>query len=98
MICNQHIFKKGFEIMINCPCCSGLLLPHIRGDSEIHWFCRHCWQDMPVFLFITPGSFSEMIVKRLSRSFPNKEQANTGDYISQRQTINGWVELQDVPA
>jgi predicted amidophosphoribosyltransferase len=31
-----------------CPCCSGLLLAHIR-PSGLAWFCPHCWQDMPVF-------------------------------------------------
>lgn len=31
-----------------CPCCSYVLSRHIRG-GEIHWFCRHCWQDMPLF-------------------------------------------------
>lgn len=30
-----------------CPCCADLLLPHIRSH-EIYWFCRTCWQDMPV--------------------------------------------------
>lgn len=30
-----------------CLCCSGVLLQHIRGH-ETYWFCRHCWQEMPV--------------------------------------------------
>ncbi|WP_460208058.1 hypothetical protein [Scytonema sp. NUACC21] len=30
-----------------CPCCSHQLLRHIRSN-EIYWFCRSCWQDMPV--------------------------------------------------
>jgi hypothetical protein len=37
-----------------CPCCSDRLLRHIRttpqsGHSGIYWFCRQCWQEMPVF-------------------------------------------------
>ncbi len=84
--------------MISCPCCSGLLLPHIRSDAQIHWFCRHCWQDMPVFSFKTPIFFTGTIVERFSSKFPNKKPANNPDYISQGQTINKWVELQDVPA
>ncbi|MBD2346464.1 hypothetical protein [Anabaena subtropica] len=84
--------------MTSCPCCSRVLLPHIRGDSQIHWFCRHCWQDMPVFSLTNSVSFTEIITERLSRSFQNKEQVNTADYISQRQTINEWVELQDITA
>ncbi len=30
-----------------CPCCSHILLRHIRG-SHIYWFCRNCWETMPV--------------------------------------------------
>jgi ribosomal protein L37AE/L43A len=38
----------GFETtMPLCPCCSDLLLHHIRG-AENYWFCRSCWQEMPV--------------------------------------------------
>ncbi|MGH1394976.1 MAG: hypothetical protein ACRAVC_13245 [Trichormus sp.] len=64
--------------MISCPCCSGLLLPHIRG-SEIHWFCRHCWQDMPVFYRETPSSFVELLVSKLSYHFESQEFAQTVD-------------------
>jgi len=84
--------------MISCPCCSGLLLPHIRSDAQIHWFCRHCWQDMPVFSIKTPVYFTGLIVERFPHHIHNKPQVNTADFISQRQTINGWVEFQDVPA
>ncbi|WP_066381713.1 MULTISPECIES: hypothetical protein [unclassified Anabaena] len=75
--------------MISCPCCSGLLLPHIRG-SEVHWFCRHCWQDMPVYSMETPGSLVEIIVAKLSRGFEPREPAATVEYIESH-------ELQDVP-
>ncbi len=74
--------------MISCPCCSGLLLPHIR-HSEVHWFCRHCWQDMPVFSMQTPGSFVEMMIKKLSHGFEQPEPAQTVEYIESKQ-------LQDV--
>ncbi len=33
--------------MHTCPCCSSRLLRHIN-DREVYWFCRHCWQAMPV--------------------------------------------------
>lgn len=33
--------------MNNCPCCSGTLLRHIR-DRNVYWFCRNCWQVMPI--------------------------------------------------
>ncbi|CAD5972870.1 hypothetical protein PCC9214_03940 [Planktothrix tepida] len=31
-----------------CPCCSNTLLRHIRA-REIHWFCRHCYLEMPYY-------------------------------------------------
>jgi len=30
-----------------CPCCSHVLLRHIHGH-EVYWFCRNCWQSMPI--------------------------------------------------
>jgi hypothetical protein len=38
----------GVLAMNNCTCCSNVLLRHIRGN-EVYWFCRNCWQTMPVF-------------------------------------------------
>jgi hypothetical protein len=31
----------------SCPCCSYRLLMHVR-HSGVYWFCRHCWQEMPI--------------------------------------------------
>ncbi|GAB4523499.1 MAG: hypothetical protein Tsb0014_01100 [Pleurocapsa sp.] len=30
-----------------CPCCSNKLLHHV-GHHRDYWFCRSCWQEMPV--------------------------------------------------
>ena len=30
-----------------CPCCSDKLIHHI-GHHRDYWFCRACWQEMPV--------------------------------------------------
>ncbi|EKQ69746.1 hypothetical protein OsccyDRAFT_2391 [Leptolyngbyaceae cyanobacterium JSC-12] len=32
--------------MHRCPCCSEVLLRHVRHGS-VYWFCTHCWQEMP---------------------------------------------------
>lgn len=32
--------------MSTCPCCTGVLLRHIR-HGRVYWFCSHCWQEMP---------------------------------------------------
>jgi hypothetical protein len=34
-----------------CPCCSDVLLRHI-SKNEVSWFCRSCWQTMPMFVSI----------------------------------------------
>lgn len=49
-----------------CPCCSDLLLQHIRR-SEIYWFCRTCWQEMPVIKSHLSSSLSETILGTLPR-------------------------------
>lgn len=33
--------------MNNCPCCSTRLLRQIRS-REVYFFCRQCWQEMPI--------------------------------------------------
>jgi len=30
-----------------CPCCSDKLIHHINQHRN-YWFCRRCWQEMPI--------------------------------------------------
>ena len=30
-----------------CPCCSDKLIHHLSHHRD-YWFCRGCWQEMPV--------------------------------------------------
>ncbi len=30
-----------------CPCCSNKLIHHISNHRD-YWFCRRCWQEMPL--------------------------------------------------
>ena len=32
--------------MNNCPCCSAVMLRHIR-HKKIYWYCSYCHQEMP---------------------------------------------------
>lgn len=34
--------------MNQCPCCSNSMLRHFR-NHQTYWFCRSCWQEMPLF-------------------------------------------------
>jgi hypothetical protein len=48
--------------MNSCPCCSDVLLRHIRGH-EVYWFCRNCWQSMPV-LSVNRSNFASRVTNR----------------------------------
>ncbi|WP_460202974.1 hypothetical protein [Scytonema sp. NUACC21] len=41
----------------NCPCCSHRLLQHIR-NNRVYWFCRSCWQEMPLLNLESHNSLS----------------------------------------
>lgn len=41
--------------MTSCPCCTNQLLRHVR-QSQVYWFCRQCWQEMPVSPLNSYGS------------------------------------------
>ena len=62
--------------MNNCPCCSGLLLRHIRG-SQVYYFCRNCWQTMPS-LDSENYNLSPDLVCSLSRKRLRAELGNAG--------------------
>ncbi|GAA6618942.1 hypothetical protein [Scytonema sp. NUACC26] len=31
----------------SCPCCGDCLLRHVR-HGEVYWFCKTCWQEIPL--------------------------------------------------
>ena len=49
--------------MTDCPCCSNSMVRHIQHQN-VHWFCRSCWQTMPVYNLKGNGSLvSASLVK-----------------------------------
>ncbi|MDH6060172.1 hypothetical protein NWP17_06935 [Chrysosporum bergii ANA360D] len=81
--------------MINyCPCCSGLLLPHIRV-SGFAWFCRRCWQDMPVYNRLTSGLPEQVMTEKTADKIHNRD--NQIFFTSKGKTITGWIGVQDLP-
>lgn len=48
----------------NCPCCGGSLLRHVR-QSEVYWFCKTCWQEVPSLNLIQMSN----IESRISTAF-----------------------------
>lgn len=52
-------FKLAVQVK-NCPCCSHRLLQHIR-NNRVYWFCRSCWQEMPLLNLKIHDSFSASV-------------------------------------
>jgi hypothetical protein len=44
----KYPLVKKEVFMTHCPCCSNQMLRHVR-QHQIYWFCRQCWQTMPVY-------------------------------------------------
>jgi hypothetical protein len=61
--------------MKTCPCCSSRLLRHI-SDHEVYWFCRHCWQAMPVMSEKKMSLSPEFKIGELSSLLQTAEQLN----------------------
>ncbi|OUL22956.1 hypothetical protein [Nostoc sp. 106C] len=81
--------------MSYCPCCSNILLQHLRG-SEVYWFCRHCWQEMPVWE-VNSTSLSE-VLEDSPRILQHQKKASTNVSASKRKSRNGWIGVHDIPA
>jgi hypothetical protein len=78
---DKYTFDKKEVFMTSCPCCTNQMLRHVR-QSQVYWFCRQCWQEMPVYPLNSYGSslsinlvrdlsikkqlFSEAVVLRLN--------------------------------
>ncbi len=78
-----------------CPCCSNLLLLHING-SDLYWFCRHCWQKMPVFLGHQSCLLSEHVVEELPTIVDRHHESEGLVCTNKRETINGWIGLDRI--
>ncbi|MEH2213674.1 hypothetical protein [Nostoc sp.] len=78
-----------------CPCCSSLLLEHIRG-AETYWFCRHCWQEMPIYDWNESSSLSDVVMGKLSRKTLKEKRSSTTVYVSQWQSITEWIGLEEL--
>jgi DNA-directed RNA polymerase subunit M/transcription elongation factor TFIIS len=84
--------------MSYCPCCSNTLLQHIRG-SEVYWFCRHCWQEMPVWEENSNSLSKEIVeVEDVPNILRHQKKATTNAFNSKRVSRNGWIGMNNIPA
>jgi hypothetical protein len=58
--------------MPQCPCCSDSLLHHIRG-TESYWFCRSCWQEMPILTQRHTANIPKPILAKLAKKIAPPE-------------------------
>ncbi|MEG4810336.1 hypothetical protein QUA79_23020 [Microcoleus sp. F8-D1] len=52
---DKYTFGKKEVFMTSCPCCTNPMLRHLR-HSRVYWFCRQCWQEIPVYSLNSYGS------------------------------------------
>ncbi|MDZ8086002.1 MAG: hypothetical protein RMY16_10625 [Nostoc sp. DedQUE12b] len=79
-----------------CPCCSSVLLEHIRG-AETYWFCRHCWQEMAIYKWNESSSFADAVLGKLPSKLQKEKRRSTIVYASQWQSITEWIGLEELP-
>ena len=59
-----------------CPCCTDILLRHTNGNG-IYWFCRTCWQAMPVSEYNKADSLTEISSNNLSQIINKLKKATS---------------------
>jgi hypothetical protein len=86
-------FKK---MMNTCPCCSNILLRQIHSN-QVYWFCRHCWQEMPVFTCLKSNFSEQLLITELPRKLQKAKKVNTNISVNSREMIYGWIGTQKLP-
>lgn len=59
-----------------CPCCTDILLRHTNTNG-VYWFCRTCWQSMPVSEYKKSDLLTEMSFRNLSQVINKLEKATS---------------------
>lgn len=57
--------------MATCPYCSTKLLRHVR-DTQVYWFCRHCWWELPLIDAITDRPYPRTQTPYLGKRQPHR--------------------------
>lgn len=59
-----------------CPCCTDILLRHTKGNG-VYWFCRTCWQVMPVSEYKKSDLLTDLSLANLSQVINKLEKASS---------------------
>ncbi|WP_217360012.1 hypothetical protein [Anabaena sp. UHCC 0253] len=79
--------------MPHCPCCSDSLLHHIRG-AESYWFCRSCWQEMPVLALRHTAEIPKPILAKLVKKVFTSEHSLSSYHFSQQNSLQSILEAK----
>ena len=80
-------------MMNTCPCCSNILLRHIHSN-QAYWFCRNCWQEMPVFTCLKSNFSEELFISESPRKVQKAKKVNTKISVNSPEIIHGWIGTQ----
>jgi ribosomal protein L37AE/L43A len=81
--------------MYYCPCCTDSLLKHIRGQ-ETYWFCRSCWQEMPILSQSHSSVIPQPILEKLSKKIARPQTSLRDIYVSKRRSLASNTVLHSV--
>ena len=70
-----------------CPCCTDILLRHTNGNG-VYWFCRTCWQAMPVSEYNKSDLLTKMSLRHLSQVIERMEEVNSLTVCQNRNTAS----------
>ncbi|MFH7026198.1 MAG: hypothetical protein ACHBN1_12525 [Heteroscytonema crispum UTEX LB 1556] len=78
-----------------CPCCSSQLLRHTRG-TQVYWFCRNCWQIMPIIQnWKQCNDSAEFVLEESARTLQQRETPNAEVYLQKGTIINGLTQVEN---
>jgi hypothetical protein len=79
-----------------CPCCSNPLLRHTRG-TQVYWFCRNCWQTMPVIQHWKQCNYSgDFLSEESPRRLQQTETQNAEVCLQKGTIINGLTQVENL--
>ncbi len=81
--------------MADCPCCSHTLLQHVRG-SLTYWFCRHCWQEMPVFSENRSITFTNLFSEQVSSKQEVSPEKQVVLPLVQQSSPQEWIGIEEL--
>ena len=85
-----------------CPCCTDILLRHTKGNG-VYWFCRTCWQVMPVSEYkksdlLTDQSLVSLsqVINKLENKLEKANSLTTAQKIDNKSSITSGLDAKEI--